>query len=709
MLDGPATYPLLRGRRKRRRGAWLRQVPGVIGYRRIRIGVALALLAGITIAIAYVARRADAPDAAVSIAHGRAALARANYSAARNDFIAAVRSEPDNTTALMALAQAYLLLEDGVAAGGAIDRARGAGAPAAVLHGLRAMALLLQDDAAGAIIEADQAGERDRAIAQRAKARALAAQGDRAGGIALLERTVARFPRDAGAWQDLGRIRLDNGDVGGANVAAQRALALDPNNLAALVLRGELVRSQYGLVAALPWFEAALRRDAYYHRALIEYAGTLGDIGRAREAVAAARSALAARPGDPQALYLLAVIATRAGDLSLASDLLDQSSGGLDGLPGGLMLSGAIDYASARYQQAAVKWQALVGAQPMNLVARRLLGAALLRSGDAKGALDALRPLALRDDADTYTLMLVARSFEAHGERDWATRFLDRAARAPAVRAAPFGQDDDPGVLAEAVADAPSDPAAAVDNIRGLIERGDVATAITRSEAIARASAGAPLAQLLLGDAVAAGGRYVRAGDAYARAADLRFDQPVLLRLVEAWAQTGNRSGAADALALYLAQNPSSVIARRLLANVQLAAGDNAGAVVTLERLRAQIGDGDALLLTQLARAYTRAGDPRAAIPFARAAYRLSPMNAGVSDAYGAALFAAGDTNGALQLLTKAVRLSPEQAEIRWHHAQALADAGRAAEARQSITLALRDPAFGERAAATKLLSALPR
>ena len=117
MLDGPATYPLLRGRRKRRRGAWLRRVAGVIGSRGVRIGAAIALLAGIAIAIAYVARRADAPDAAVSIAHGRAALARANYSAARNDFIAAVRSEPDNTTALIALAQAYLLLEDGVYVG----------------------------------------------------------------------------------------------------------------------------------------------------------------------------------------------------------------------------------------------------------------------------------------------------------------------------------------------------------------------------------------------------------------------------------------------------------------------------------------------------------------------------------------------------------------------------------------------------------------
>ncbi|WP_294193205.1 tetratricopeptide repeat protein [uncultured Sphingomonas sp.] len=705
MLEGPATYPLLRGRRQRR--SPLRRIVAWSRGRNARLVLGLLVLLGLGAGIAMLARRADVPDARVSIARGQAALARANYSAARNHFVSATRAEPNNAAAQIALARSYLLLEEGVAAGGAIDRAQSAGAPPSRLHALRAAALLLQGDGDGAVTEADRATGADVTFAQRVKARALADQGDRAAGAALLEQLTGRFPEDAGVWLDLGRVRLDIGDVGGASVAAQRALSLDPNNLAALVLRGQLVRSQYGLNAALPWFEAALTRDAYYHPALIEEAGTLGDLGRNTDSVASARRALAARPGDPQALYLMAMVAARAGDLSLAGDLLDQSAGGLDGLPGGLLLSGAIDYANARYQQAAVKWQALIGAQPMNLVARRLLGAALLRSGDAKGALDALRPAALRPDADSYTLTLVARAFEARGERDWAARFLDRAARPVAIRAVPFGQDDDAGVLAEAMADAPSDPAAAVDNIRGLIERGQFAEAIAQSERVARASPGAPPAQLLLGDTLAASGRFAPAASAYARAADLRFDEPVLLRLIEAWSQTGNREDAANALALYLAQNPASVVARRLLANVQLAAGDDRAAVVTLEQLRGQIGDGDALVLAQLARAYTQAGDPQSALPYARAAYRLSPMNAGASDVYGAALFAAGDTGGALQLLFKALKLAPGSAEVRWHYAQALADVGRTAEARQAIAAALKDVRFNERAAATRLLAAL--
>jgi tetratricopeptide (TPR) repeat protein len=705
MDEARATYPLLRGRRRRRRPAWLNRAT-LARSRVARVLLGVLLVAAMAFLLWTLAHRADVPAAAVSMQRGQAALARANYSAARNHFVAAVTAEPNNAAAQVALAETYLLLEDGVAAGGAIDRARSAGAPAAALHHLRAAALLLQGDADGAIVEADQAGGRFTVFAERVRARALAEKGDRAVGAAALDRLSVAAPRDAGVWRDLGRVRLDIGDVGGATIAAQRALALDANDLGALVLRGELVRSQYGLVAALPWFEAALSHDAYYHRALIEYAGTLGDIGRNVDSVAAARRALAARPGDPQALYLMAVVAARAGDLALAGALLEQSNGGLDGLPGGLLLSGAIDYANARYEQAAVKWRALLGAQPMNLSARRLLGAALLRSGDAKGALDALRPAALRADADSYTLTLVARAFEARGERDWAARFLDRAARPPNTRAAPFGQDDDAGVLANAVADAPSDPAAAVDYVRGLVEGGRFADAIAVSEKIARASPGAPPAQLLLGDVLASSGRFAAAAPAYARAADLRFDEPTLLRLAEAWVQAGNRDGAATALALYLAQNPASVIARRVLANLQLVSGDFTGAVRTLEQVRGEIGDGDALVLAQLGYAYTQAGDPQAALPFARAAYRLSPMSAAATDAYGAALFAGGDTPAALQLLTKAVRLAPAHAGIRWHYAQALADSGQVQAARASIAIALRDPGFGERTAATRLLAA---
>src|SRR3546814_4523226 len=80
-----------------------------------------------------------------------------------------------------------------------------------------------------------------------------------------------------------------------------------------------------------------------------------------------------------------------------------------------------------------------------------------------------------------YTLTLVGRAFEAIGERDWAGIYLDRAAAPERGAATPFGTDDSIAILAAAADDAPGDPQAAVDYVRGLIETGRHADALARA------------------------------------------------------------------------------------------------------------------------------------------------------------------------------------------------------------------------------------
>jgi Flp pilus assembly protein TadD len=702
MVDSPRRYPLLR----RKRGTVLREALAGLPVGGVRALFALVVALLVVGAIIVLARRASAPDPARAFAESLSALKRGNYSAARNHALLAT-SGPDAGRANAVLGRIDLLMGQGVAAEGALNRAVAAGMPAARLHQLFAEAYLLQGDPDRALAEAGRAPPPYAGSALKVRARALASKGDVPRAIALLDGLIERNPRDGGAYGDLGRIRMDAGDVLGADVAARQALALNPTNLAALVLAGEVVRSRYGLRAALPWFRKALERDAYYHPALIEYAATAGDAGLNATALEASRRALATRPGSPQALYLQAVIAARAGKRDLARALLGRTGdAGLD-MPGVVLLAGLLAYADGGYEQAVVSFRELAGRQPMNLVARRLLGAALLRSGDARGALDALRPMAMRADADSYTLMLVGRAFEATGERSWAARFLDRAARLTLADPRPFASDGGPAALANAVANAPGDPALVVAYVRSLIDAGDIVAADRQSQAIATASPGAPEAQLLAGDVSAALGRFGPALMRYRQAADLRFDAPILLRLAEAADRAGQRRQGAEALALYLAQNPQSIVARRVLANLQLGARDWEAAVDTLEDLRAAIGNRDALLLTQLGYAYTGAGDPETGLRFARAAHALLPMNPAASDAYGWSLYERGDTPAALQLLVKASRLAPAHAGIRWHLAQALADAGRPAEARREIALALRDPTFQDRRSASALLGAI--
>ncbi|MEO5866650.1 MAG: tetratricopeptide repeat protein [Sphingomonas sp.] len=691
-----------------------RVVAGRTASRRLRriavitgaLGVAVAILMLGRIAVTHIT--ADRPaEARTDIAQSLGLLAAGNYSAARNHAISATKADPNWGLAQAVLARAYLALGEGIAAEGALDRAIAAGFDARRAHQLYADAYLLEGDPRRAITEARKASPRFASYALRVAARAMAQQRDFPAAIDLLSTVLDANPANGEGWADLGRVRYTAGDPAGAIENATRALDLDRNNLAALTLRGELVRDQFGLLAAIPWFESVLRHDAYYHPALIDYAATLGDLGRNTDMLVAVRHALAARPDSAQAFYLEAVLAARAGNDDLARALLQRTAGRMEHVPAVLLLGGTLDYQAGEYQQAIAKGRELVDTQPYNLFARRLLGAALLRSGDARGALDVLRPLAARSDADTYSLNLAGRAFEMAGDRDMAAKFLDRAAWTGLSDSFSFGAEDGLTRLAAASGQAPADPVLRIGYIKGLVASGDLPGALSQAQDLARGYPGAPAAHIAMGDILMLMKRYADAANAYRHAADLRFDEPTMLRVIDALDHAGRGVEATNVLALYLSQNPQSIAAQRMVAHRQILGGDWSAAIDTLEDLRDEVGDRDAALLTELAYAYIGAGDDDTAVAYAKAAYRLTPMNPATADSYGWALYEQGNNQGALQLLEKAVSIAPNAPMLRWHLGQVYAEVNRKADAVVSIRAALADASFTERTAALALLKTL--
>ncbi|MGR6329717.1 tetratricopeptide repeat protein [Sphingomonas sp. XXL09] len=658
-----AVYPMLRPRRTRRRIA----LPRLAGVRLI----AIAILVALAVAIAALALRPHRRvDPAAALADARRAYALGNYSAARNHALTVIAISPREAAAQMLLADSYLHLGDGPAAEGVISRARTAGLPANTLAGRLAAARLLQGDAQGAIDAAGAAP--DERLAVRSRARALAVQGDAGQGVRLLAAQLARDDTDGEAWADLGRIRLDAGEIAAASDAIARALRLRPGDPVVLTLSGELTRSRYGLIAALPWFEAALRRDAYFHPALIEYAATLSEVGRNRDMLAATRRALAARPNSPQALYLQAVLAARAGRGEVARDLLQRAGPAIAGLPGATLVGGALDYAGGGWERAIDSWRQLVADQPMNLPARRLLAAALLRSGDAPAAIAMLAPLIARGDADTYALTVAARAYERTGDRATAAQLLDRAASGGRTAATVFASDDGVAARLADAADAPDDPNYWLGVIRAQLTAGDAAGAVQQARTLVVRAPGAPAPLLALGDALVASGRFAEAAAVYARAADLAYDEPTMLRLVDAWGRAGRPRDAAAALSLFLQQNPQNIAGLMLLGHWQRLAGHGDAAIETLEAVRRLAGNRDAALLAELAQAYAGADDGDIARVYGRAAYALAPLSPVAADAYAVALAAAGDLGAARQLAVKARALAPRDSVIAGHAAAIL-------------------------------------
>ncbi|KQM62150.1 MULTISPECIES: tetratricopeptide repeat protein [unclassified Sphingomonas] len=663
------------------------------------VAVALASLGGVLPA------RADGAAARTKVAQALAQFQAGHWTVARDRARAATAADPASGFALAVLARTELALGDGAAAQASLDRATKAGFDPARAHQLYAHARLLQGDPAGAVAEANRAAPRYRGYATTIRAQAVAAGGDVRAALSTLEARVAAAPGDAMAWVALGRLRQDAGDMVGAINAGAAAVRADPASPDALRLRAQTMRTQYGLVAALPWFEAALARDPQAHDTLIDYAATLGDAGRARDMLAAVRRAMAVRPGSPQGLYLQSVLAARAGDMATARSVLDKAGRGLAGVPGALLLSGSIGLAAGEAAQAAIPLRELVARQPTNITARKLLALALLQSDSAREAFDAILPVASRGDADSYTLLLAGRALERIGDRANAAPLFDRAAALTRGRSGAFATGENLATLANEASAAPGNPAAALPYVRALSAGGDAAAALAAAQALADANPGSPVAQLVLGDALAGAGRMGDAATAYGRAAATRFDEATMLRLVDARDRAGQRDQASATLSLFLTQNPGNVAALRLLGAWQVAAGEHDAAIETLESLRERVGDRDPAVLALLAFAYAAVGEPEAAQGYAGAAYALAPSNPMTADALGWALYAADNIGAAVPLAVKAVRLAPGDATIRWHMAQIADAAGNRPVAIANARMALGDAGFADRAAAQALIA----
>jgi tetratricopeptide (TPR) repeat protein len=554
----------------------------------------------------------------------------------------ALQREPGHRQAR--LLQARMFLESGDATGAETElaRARQAGAGAAELRHLQAHARLLQNDAVGAIELARTAAAEHASHAERVTALALLALGDQKAAMAAFDRAVAADPKNSFAWLEIARFRRSIGDLGPALIATDKAVEANPRHGAALVLRGELSRSQYGLAAAIPWFDRALEVDSANLPALLERAATFGDMGRMTAMLADARAASALDSGHPLPYFLQATLAARGRDFALARSLLGRTRGAYDNLPAGMLLASVIAYQSNDFEDAARRLARLAQMQPGNIKARRLLAAARLKLGDAKGAIDALRLLADRPDADSYTLSLVAAALERQGDRTLAARYRQRAARPQQGVLAAYSWSDSshPGAVA----------------VGQLLVAGQLGEALARARQLQAAMPGAADVHLLTGDVLAAGGNHKGAAEEYRRAANLAFTESSALRLIGALGRAGDEAAADRVLQLFAAQNPRNLSAQQMLAGRAMAAGQWEEAAARYERLRARIGNGDAALLNNLAWAYAGAGDYDRAAAYARRAWVLAPGNPATAETLGWALYRRGDVAQGLALLLAARR-----------------------------------------------------
>ena len=631
------------------------------------LAAALALgVVGVPTSI-YAASEGNA-DAREAFANAEKFRARRDVRSARIELMNAIKADPEWIEARVAQAEVLLRLYDGIAAEAELDHAVELGLePAAVRH-LYGHALSLQGKAQKALdqLQADDIPAENKGYAARILGKVALQFGDEQLASLSFNRAMELDRRNPDLWVEIARFRADSGDQAGATNAVDEAVKLDPDNIRVLQYRGELLRFQFGLGTALPWFERALEIDPNDVPLLTEYAATLGDMGRMTEMLTVARKIIALDGRNPRAFFMQAVLAARAGQYGLARRLMHQTEGALDTVPAVMLVQGIIEHGEGNYNAAVDKFGRLASIQPDNRQVQNLLARSLYLAGSAVDAVDVLKSQVNRTGADPYALWLAGRALESFDERGQAAGVMNRAAIHDTGREGAIVEDVPLGILSAEAQRNPNDARAMVPYIRALYNAGDYVTAFAEAKRLQESNPGASAAHILVADVAAAMGNFDEALDALGKARSIRFSEPVMLRLVEVLRSQGNMQKSGEVLAQYLTYNPSNIAGLRWMAYAHLETENWSVAAHLLENLRQRIGENDALIMAGLAQAYTGLGQNDKAIAAGRIAYRVQPSSPVVSHLYGLALMADGERKqDAIALLKKAVAIVPKNALYR--------------------------------------------
>lgn len=601
---------------------------------------------------------------------------RGDVRSARIELMNAIKADPKWIDARIMQAEMLLKLFDGIGAEAELQRAFALGLDPSKVRHLYGHALQLQGkwDRAKEQLFADDVPKQNQAYAARIVGRVAVQTGDDALATRAFDRAIQLDATDPDLWVDVARFRAGSGDQAGAIAAVDEAVNLEPNNIRALQYRGELLRFQFGLGAALPWFERGLQIDPNDVALLTEYAATLGDMGRMTDMLTVARKIISLDGRNPRAFFMQAVLAARAGKYAVARTLMQKTQGRLDDVPAVLLVQGVIEHDEKNYNAAIAKFRRLVSLQPNNRQAQNLLARSLYLAGDASDAVEVLKVQVNNSGADPYALWLVGRGLEEMDERQQAIGVLNRAARHDVGQKSAFVPTTPTGVLQAEANRAPNNARIVIPYIRALYNRGDFASAFAQAKRLQRGNPGASDAHILVADTAMARADYNEALTALGIARKIHFSESVMLRIVEVLRAKGAMQQSGEVLAQYLNYNPSNIAGLRWMAYEHLETENWAVARDILENLRKRIGDNDALIMAGLAQAYTGLGQSEKAVSAGRIAYYVQPSSPVVSHLYGLALLADGSRNkDAHDLIKKAVMISPQNADYRISLAKASA------------------------------------
>ena len=490
--------------------------------------------------------------------------------------------------------------------------------------------------------------------------------GQGANAIKELEIAFKNDPRQTQAATTLVTLYTRAGQPAKAVVTAEKLVKLQPANAGFLNLLGMVKGNAGNLAGARTAFESAVKISANFHQPKLNLARL--DIGAKAYDAATSQllEILKADPKSAEAMYELATIADRRGQVAKATEWLEKAFrlSGPRELRWGLALT---DY-HLRQGRAALALDVAKGVaskEPEDLSAVLALARAQLATKDIAGARASLNTATRVADYDPKFQVQIALLQVAAQNLSGANYSLDKAL------------SKQPDFL----------PALALLTDLDL-RQGDSGRAEKRAGDILAKYPKLAVGHGLLGDVALKRGQTAAALEFYRRAHAQQPSTDTFVRLYNVLASQDGGKPAAVLAAQWLKSRPNDSQAHLAVAN-NLARIGNYGPARAAYEGYLKINPNDAVGLNNLANVLVKMKDPQA-VAVAERALAQSPSSAITTDTLGWALLQNGQLEKALKMLTDARTRDPANSEIRYHLGAALAQGGRKKEAREELDLALK-------------------
>lgn len=370
----------------------------------------------------------NSPEA--SLEQAEKAYAANDFATARITIAAYLTANPADRDALLLQARTLLALGDGDGAQAALEKLTKGQSASGELAELSAEAALLRGvpDVALTLL-----GQSKTAEAERLRALAALQKNDRKTAQTHFEASIAAGG-SARTFADYARFHLIAGAVADAEAMAAKAAEVDPNAIDTLLVQGQMAVRRGDLNKALGHYARAGKLYPVSLAALTGQAAVLGDLGRFDEMQPVIDRAAALAPKNPTVVFLRARAAAGRKDWAGVRTLLQPIEAGIGQADPLRVIYGEALLRIGEEEQAIAQLRPVLRAFPGHRDAAILLAEAMLTGGDARGALDVLKPFADHPAARNEELALAAKAAKAAGDPA-AQRYAQRASQ-PAVEAA---------------------------------------------------------------------------------------------------------------------------------------------------------------------------------------------------------------------------------------------------------------------------------